>query len=195
MIVSATSGLSQPVSGTTRAYGQNSDPEFEAIFLEHHAGVLRILARLVGPGQAEELANEVFFRLSRHSAGWLVTNNVAGWLYRTATRAGIDALRSSAHRKRYEHAAAIESSRGDETQAGPLQSVLREEHRKKVHKALTGMKPAQAQLLLMRASGATYKEIAEALGVAVGGVGTLLNRAEAEFRKRYLKMTGGKKEL
>lgn len=193
--MSATSGLSQPVSGTTRVYGPSADPEFEAIFLEHYAGVRRVLARLVGPGQAEELANEVFFRLSQHSVRWLVTNNVAGWLYRAATCAGIDALRSSANRKRYEQAAALESRQASETNGGPLRSMLRDEDRKKVHTVLTRMKPAQAQLLLMRASGATYKEIAEALGVAVGGVGTLLNRAEAEFRKRYMKVTGGREEL
>lgn len=173
------------MSGTTRAYGTTADAEFEAIFLQYYAGVVRVLARLVGPGQAEELANEVFFRLSRQSARWLVTNNVAGWLYRAATRAGIDALRSSANRKRYEGAAALESGQAEGENAGPLHNVLRDEDRRKVHRVLTTMKPAQAQLLLMRASGFSYKEIAEALGIAVGGVGTLLNRAEAEFRRRF----------
>jgi RNA polymerase sigma-70 factor, ECF subfamily len=170
-----------------------ADAEFEAIFLEYHAGVVRVLSRLVGPGQAEELANEVFFRLSRQSTHWLLTNNVAGWLYRTATRAGIDALRSSAHRKRYEQAAAVEGSQAEAVNRGPLEDILRDEDRKKVQQVLVRMKPAQAQLLLMRASGACYKEIAEALGVATGGVGTLLNRAETEFRKRYLKVSGGKR--
>lgn len=191
MDVSATSGFSQPVSGTTRAYGASADGEFEAIFLEHYDGVLRVLMRLVGPEQAEELANEVFFRLSRQPLRWLVTNNVAGWLYRAATHAGIDALRSSAHRKHYEQAAARENDPRHGGEAGPLKQVLRDEDRRKVQRVLSAMKPAQAQILLMRASGASYKEIAGALEIAVGGVGTLLNRAEAEFRKRYLKISGG----
>jgi RNA polymerase sigma factor (sigma-70 family) len=176
------------VSSTARAYGASADAEFEAIFLEHYEGVLRILMRLVGSGQAEELANEVFFRLSRQPVRWLVTSNVAGWLYRTAINVGIDALRSAAHRRRYEQAAAREGEQGE---AGPLQQVLRDEDRRKVQRVLSAMKPAQAQILLMRAGGASYKEIAGALDVAVGGVGTLLNRAEAEFRKRYLKISGG----
>ena len=68
--------------------------------------------------------------------------------------------------------------------------MLRQEDRESVRRVLSGMKPAQAQILLMRAGGSSYKELADALNVAVGGIGTLLNRAESEFRKRYLKLTG-----
>ena len=193
--MSVANDLSQSTSGTTRAPGRRTDSEFEQIFLEHYDLVFCILTRLVGCGQAEELANEVFFRLSRHTEQWLVTNNVGGWLYRAATRAGIDALRSSASRRRYEQAAVDENPQTLGLEQGPFGDVLREEYRKQVQSVLSGMKPAQAQLLLMRAAGSSYREIAESLGVAVGGIGTLLNRAEAEFRKRYLKVTGGKKDL
>ncbi|MBV8570783.1 MAG: sigma-70 family RNA polymerase sigma factor [Acidobacteriaceae bacterium] len=189
--MSVTSGFSQPVTGAADAYTAAA-AEFELIFLEHHAGVLRVLMRLVGPGEAEELANEVFFRLSRRSAEWLLTANVAGWLYRTATRAGIDALRSSSHRKRYEGAAAREIQQNE---PGPMPDLLREEDCKRVRGVLSAMKPARAQILLMRASGASYREIAAALDVAVGGVGTLLNRAEEDFRKRFLKLAGGNEGL
>src|SRR3954469_2216947 len=80
---------------------------FEAIFLEHYGGVLRLLMRLVGSrAQAEDLANEVFWKLSRQSEHWLRTNNVGGWLYRAATHAGIDALRATMHRQQQERAAA-----------------------------------------------------------------------------------------
>jgi DNA-directed RNA polymerase specialized sigma24 family protein len=47
----------------------------------------------------------------------------------------------------------------------------------------------------MRADGCSYKELAEAVGVAPASIGTLLSRAEAEFRKRYLKLTGNKERL
>jgi len=93
--VSVASDLSQPLRGASTAPGKRAHSEFERIFLEHYALVFRILTRLVGCEQAEELANEVFFRLSRQPEQWLVAN-VGGWLHRAATRAGIDALRSSA---------------------------------------------------------------------------------------------------
>ncbi len=183
------------MSGTIRTQDKHAESEFEAIFLQYYDGVFRVLARLVGSGQAEELTNEVFFRLSRQSERWLPTNNVGGWLYRTATRVRIDALRSAARRTRYEQAAALAAAQSEGSDAAPLRDILRDEHRKKMQSVLSAMKPAQAQLLLMRAGGSSYKEIAENLGAAVGGIGTLLNRAEAEFRKRYLKVTGEKDNL
>ena len=79
--------------------------------------------------------------------------------------------------------------------SGPLHDLLRDEEATRVRAVLQSMKPAQAQLLLMRASGASYKELSETLEVAIGGVGTLLNRAETEFRKRYLKLTEGKEKV
>jgi len=193
--VEATQGLTQPVIGAAGSCdATEADSEFEAIFLEHYKRVLGILIRLVGDRpQAEELANEVFWKLSRQSARWLLTNNVGGWLYRAATRAGIDALRSASHRTRYEHAAASHSRR-EACESGPLQEVLRREEAARVRAVLQSMKPGQAQLLLMRASGSSYRQLADVLELATGSVGTLLNRAELEFRKRYLKLTQRKEK-
>jgi RNA polymerase sigma-70 factor (ECF subfamily) len=47
------------------------------------------------------------------------------------------------------------------------------------------MPPREAQLLVLHHAGLTYKEIAAALEVAPGSVGTLLARAEAEFERRW----------
>ena len=56
------------------------------------------------------------------------------------------------------------------------------------------MKRQRAELLMLRASGASYRELAEILNVSVTGIGTLLNRAEAEFRKRYLALIEREKQ-
>lgn len=170
--------------------------EFEALFLEHYPRVLSVLVRVLGNrSQAEELANEVFWKLSRQSSSWLLANNVGSWLYRTAVHAGIDALRASSHREHYETAAASQHGNNGVVETGALNELLREEQRVTVRRVLASMKPAQAQLLLMRAEGLSYKELAGTLQLAVGGIGTLLNRAEAEFRKRYLKLTGKRDDL
>lgn len=178
-------------SATTCDMGLAS--EFEAIFLKHYPRVLGVLVRVVGNrSRAEELANEVFWRLSRQPESWLATNDVGGWLYRTAVNTGIDALRVSSHRRRYESAAALHTGNDGASEPRALNELLREEQRATVRRVLASMKPAQARLLLMRADGLSYKELAGTLRLAVGGIGTLLNRAEAEFRRRYLKVTSGK---
>ena len=181
--------ISEFVHARASARPANSaESYFEAIFLQHYGRVLRLLIRLVGDRtQGEDLANEVFWKLSRQSEHWLRTNNVGGWLYRAATHAGIDALRAASHRKTYERASTLYNGHEPED-SGPLGEILREEERGNVQLALRKMKPAQAQLLLLRADGASYKELAEALNVAATGVGTLLSRAEAEFRKHYRKL-------
>ncbi len=170
--------------------------EFEIIFTTHYERVLAILLRLTGDrATAEELANEVFWKLSNQPLSVQLGANVGGWLYKTATRAGIDSLRAAARRKRYERAAGAQPPSEASAFTGPLDHVLSAEDCNRVRAVLSSMKPAQTQLLLMRAGGFSYKEIAEALGVAATGVGTLLNRAEAEFRKRYLQLTGEKDDL
>jgi RNA polymerase sigma-70 factor (ECF subfamily) len=47
------------------------------------------------------------------------------------------------------------------------------------------MKPRSASLLILRQSGMTYAEIADALDLAPGSIGTLLARAEREFEAHY----------
>ena len=189
--------LNQAMSDVVQACsGREIDSEFETIFTTHYERVLAVLLRLLGDrAQAEEVANEVFWKLYNQPVEAPLDSKVGGWLYRTATHAGIDALRAEARRKRYERAASVHSQEAQLASSGPLHEVLRAEDCKRVRTALSRMKPAQAQILLMRAIGFSYKEVADALEVSVSGVGTLLNRAEAEFRKRYMKLIGKKENL
>jgi len=158
--------------------------EFRAVFLQHYARIVAILVRLLGDlSHAEEVANDAFWRLYRQPA-LQVDGNVGGWLYRTATNLGIDALRASDRRRQYEEAAG--GARQEGKAAGPLDDLLREEKCRRVRAVLASIKPTQAQLLILRSSGFSYKELAEALNVKMSGIGTMLNRAEEEFRNRYL---------
>jgi RNA polymerase sigma factor (sigma-70 family) len=169
------------------------EAEFRAVFLEHYARIVGILRRLLGDvSHAEEVANDAFWRLYRQSA-LQVDGNVAGWLYRTATNLGIDALRASRRRRHYEEAARGARDEGDT--GGPLNDLLREEKRRRVRAVLASIKPTQAQLLILRSSGLSYKELAETLNVKPSGIGTMLNRAEEEFRNRYLALHPNEEEL
>jgi RNA polymerase sigma-70 factor (ECF subfamily) len=67
----------------------------------------------------------------------------------------------------------------------PEEAVLREEERDAVLRVLGCMRPREAQVLLLRYAGLSYREVAEVLGVAPGSVGTLLARAEAAFERAY----------
>ena len=167
-----------------------ADAAFEELYLANYVRIVGVLCRLVGDRtRAEELANDVFWRLYRQRLLLDRDGNVAGWLYRAATNVGIDALRASVRRRQYEGAAArlkVEAGAG----TSPLEEVLREEKRSRVRAVLARLKPVQAQLLILRAGGFSYKELAEALGVKGGSVGTMLARAEAEFHRSYIEAYG-----
>jgi RNA polymerase sigma factor (sigma-70 family) len=168
------------------------EAEFRAVFLQHYARIVAVLMRLLGDlSHAEEVASDALWRLYRQPT--LHDGNVGGWLYRTATNLGIDALRASRRRRQYEEAAGAAENEGGA--GGPLGDLLREEQCRRVRAVLASIKPTQAQLLILRSSGFSYKELAEALNVKMSGIGTMLNRAEEEFRNRYLALHANEEEL
>ena len=171
-----------------------SEAEFEAIFLEHYGRIAGVILRLLGERtRAEELANDVFLKLYRTPGVGEANGRVGGWLYRTATNLGIDALRASARRRKYEEAAA--RSQDGAASGSPLDDMVRAEQRRRVREVLAAIKPAQAQVLVLRASGFSYKELGEVLELRPGGIGTLLSRAQAEFRRAYLELHGSEEEI
>lgn len=158
---------------------------FEALFMEHWASIYRVLQRLVGdPAEAEDLALETFFRLHQRYPPREAEFNIGGWLYRVATNLGLHSIRNWKRRERYEMTAgkfALEAT----PEGQPAELLAKEEERRFVRLALAQMNEQRSKLLILRHSGMSYKEIAEALQLAPTSIGPLLLRAEREFEKRY----------
>ena len=165
-----------PAEGRVRSW-------FDAVFREHYPRVVSMLARLTGDrSHAEEIASDAFCKLSARDAG--EQEGRISWLYRVATNGGIDALRMNARRRERERKAHVESLRLAPS-GGTLDAMLQEERRTRVQDVLSDMKPRDAQLLLLRAEGMAYRELAETVGVQASSIGTLLARAEAEFERKF----------
>src|ERR1044071_3784950 len=98
-MMETTESLSQPMRYIGRIASPSwAEPDFERVFTENYARVVGVLFRLVGDHtRAEELANEVFWKLYRHPLAPDV--NLRAWLYRTATNLGIDVIRASTRRR------------------------------------------------------------------------------------------------
>lgn len=164
--------------------------DFEAIFLEHWPRVYGVLLRIVGDhAEAEDLALEAFWRLYARPPQDESNLNVGGWLYRVATNLGLNAIRAWKRRERYE----MEAGRWDaeaNADADPEGAVADAEDRRRAGRVLRELDQRQAQLLLLRHSGLSYRELAVALGVSENSIGTLLVRAEREFEKRYRRLEG-----
>jgi RNA polymerase sigma factor (sigma-70 family) len=167
------------------ARDESRSAEFETLFQEHWARVYRLLQRLVGdPSEAEDLALETFLRLYKRYPGQEDGFNFGGWLYRVATNLGLHSIRSWKRREHYEMTAgrfALENSQDE----APAEILAQEEERRQVRLVLARMNQKQSQLLILRYSGLSYKEIAGLLRLAPASIGPLLVRAEREFEKQY----------
>jgi len=158
---------------------------FDSLFHAHYGRVTSMLGRLVGDrGQAEEIAADAFTKLSQQAAGLEDRDGMTAWVYRVAINAGLDVLRATARRKRREEMAHAEQLHRSQA-PGALDELLRQERRERVREVLSLLKPRDAQMLLLRANGLAYRELAETLGIPASSVGTMLARAEAEFEKRF----------
>jgi RNA polymerase sigma-70 factor (ECF subfamily) len=155
---------------------------FEAAFREHYPRIVAVLTRLTGDSAAaEEIASDVLCKLARRPR-LADTDHLGAWLYRVAINAGLDAVRSTSRRRRREDRAGREGASAD---PGALNALLRQERCERVRSVLASLKPRDAELLLLRADGMAYRDLAAVIEVQPASVGSLLARAEAEFERKY----------
>jgi len=158
--------------------------DFEAVFADHYAAIVRLVARVVrDPSRAEELAVDAFCRLWKTSSAQ--GDSAGGWLRRTAVRLAIDELRRRARCERYDHM--LTFVRGPRR---PDELFLATEEQGRVRTVLAAMPRRQAELLLLRSDDVPYEELASALSINPASIGTLLARAKQNFRKEYVSRYG-----
>jgi RNA polymerase sigma factor (sigma-70 family) len=164
---------------------RTDDESFEALFRAEYARVAGIANRvLMDQDEAEDVAQEVFVDFHRlHSAS---AQYAPAWLHRAAAHAALNRVRGSRRRQRREVAQAAEES---DRVLDPQKLFEVSEDRRQVREALARLAPKPAAVLVLRASGLSYSEVAQALGIGIGQVGTLLRRAEASLRKEVTRGT------
>ncbi len=168
-----------------------SEPGFEAsfsqLFLRQFASLFSYLSRLTGDAElASDCAQEAFMRLHRRG---ILPEMPGAWLVSVANNLIRDHRRSVRRRFRL---LAAHQDRGQEATRprGADADLLAEERRLQVRAVLDRLSPRDRQLLVLRHSGYSYREIATALSVAETGVGTMLGRASEAFRHAYEELHG-----
>ena len=169
---------------TWTAGGQS--PDFDALFLAHYAEVYRLLYRMLGD-EAEDAAQEVFLKL--HLKPPRSDSNYRAWLYKVATREGLNRLRSRGRQDGL--VGRLKGLLGTQAEPDPQHTAELHDERRAVRELLARMRPLYAELLLLRHEGLEYAELAETVGVSKGSVGTLLARAEQQFARLH-EEAGGK---
>jgi len=167
----------------------STNDSFESLFHENWESVNRLLRRMVfDPAEAEDLALETFYRLYKNQSLLKEDFNTRGWLYKVATNLALQSIRSYKRRERYElDAGKYALEERHETQ--PAELFARNEEQQHATLALARMDPRRAELLVLRHSGLSYKDVANTLGLSPTSIGPLLLRAEREFEKHYRTLT------
>ena len=174
-----------PSSDRMAAKGEplSIEDEFEAAFVQHYPRILAVLQRMLRDvDEADELAMETFWRLWQ--SGQAQIANPEAWLVRVALNLGYNRLRAAKRRLAYE----LKSGKLDLEQnapQGPEEAVEREQLHEKVRGCLAQIPQRDAQILVLRASGFTYAEIAAALKANPASIGKWINRAEKRFERWF----------
>ena len=150
--------------------------EFERLYRSHATAVRRHLAYLTGDDTlAEDLAQETFGKLYQR----LVIDddaellNALAWLRTVASNLAYNHFRAESRRTTREIVTA------DSPRAADIDDVL------DVRRVLGVLSDRDRIVLLLRHSGFTYAEVAEAVDIAPSSVGTILARAQRRFREAY----------
>ncbi|WP_420439694.1 sigma-70 family RNA polymerase sigma factor [Candidatus Palauibacter sp.] len=158
---------------------EGSTVDFEAAYNSHWTPLLRYVNRMVGDADlADDVVQEAFIRLLEQP---LPDEEVRRWLFTVATNLVRDDARMSVRRRRLLSQRYQQADLAHDPVELPDQAVLRAERVAAVRAALAEMPERDRRLLLMREEGFRYAEIAEAIEVAPGSVGTLLARALRRF--------------
>jgi len=165
------------------------EESFEAVFTRYYPLVYQLAYRCTGQrDEADDVAQEVFLRFYRTPPHATSEAERRAWLCRVATNLGLNALRSQQRRIHHEEKASDgvrQPTSQDAAQLNPEQHVIANEQAVFIRSVLSELPERQQTYILLRSIGLSYAEIAQATGVAPASVGSLLARAEREFRRRY----------
>ena len=155
--------------------------DVERLFRTYNTPLVRYLTRRLGDRDwAEEVAQETFLRALRQDR----IDNERAWLFAVATNLVRDEARKDARRRRH-LALLAERERADETVEPEPTSLERAQEAAMARRAVDALVERDRLALLMREEGLDYQEIAAALGLSVGSIGTTLSRARRRLVEAY----------
>jgi RNA polymerase sigma-70 factor (ECF subfamily) len=156
------------------------DEAFVPVFQSEFPRLFRYLDRLSGePDLAADLSQEAFVRLYRRGS---MPDNPSLWLVTVALNLFRNTRSTTARRARL-----LTMVRGQATVADPPPSPddVGEDAGGRVRATLRALPSRDQELLLLRAEGHSYQDIAVALNLNAASIGTLLARAKRAFREAY----------
>ena len=171
-----------------------TDP-FRAVYDANHRRVRSLLVRIVGPQDAQDVAQVVFAKAAKALPTFRGEAQTSTWLHRIAVTVASDWLRSrSALEAKLtvplpdtsdeDMPALLNSSVDVDSQPSPEEELARKDTRNCIRNEIGKLPDThRAVLMLSMLGGLTDNEIAETLGISQGNAKVRLHRARQEFKK------------
>ncbi|MGH9648015.1 MAG: RNA polymerase sigma factor [Bryobacteraceae bacterium] len=153
------------------------------LFERYHRALFRYFVSMNGDReQAEDLVQEVFFRMLRYRTSYDPAQSFTAWMYQIARNACVDQVR----RRRAAEVVDIDSFTVVSAAPGPEESASRGQDLALLRRAMDQLPEDKREILVLsRFQGMKHEDIAEVLGCEVGTVKVRVYRAIRALEKIY----------
>ena len=166
-----------------------TDP-FRSLYDVNHARVHRLLVRIVGPQDADDLAQVVFAKAAKALPDFRGDADSATWLYRIAANAASDWLHSRAANEAQLSVPLAPEEGGahgmltDDGAPTPEQQLAQKEMRECLRREIGRLpETLRGAFMLSELGGLTDAQVAETLGISLQAGKVRLHRARQAFRQ------------
>jgi RNA polymerase sigma-70 factor, ECF subfamily len=168
-----------------RRIRQGDVGQFESLFRSSYVSLVRYAKTLIKDhDDAEEIVQDLFFRLWQDKEKLNIESSLNGYLFRSVHNRCLHFIE---HNKVVDRHAEEMLSRQTETQESPEDILHYKELQSRIARILERLPERCGQIFYMsRFEGLKYNEIAEKLSVSVKTVESNMGRALKEFRKELI---------
>jgi len=165
---------------------------FQAVYGQYKASILRYVGNMVGEAEAEDLTQEIFIKINQALPGFRGESKLSTWIYRIATNTALDRLRQPTYQQMTSSitGTSVESKEADRNiwtgeKIPTIEwQVVRKEMGECIQEYIQKL-PANYRfvLVLCEIEGFKNQEIAEIMGIPMSTVKIRLHRARERLKK------------
>ena len=173
----------------------NKSDLFARLYGANHDRVHRLLGRIAGAQEAEDLTQIVFAKAAKALPKFRGDAQASTWLYRIAANVAADWLRSRPAREAQltvHLPEALDGATGDacasvavtDIQTSPEQRLVRKEMRDHIRREIGQLPEGNREALILgELGGLSDDEVAQTLGISLANAKVRLHRARAQLKK------------
>lgn len=174
--------MENDLQGIARQMASGETSAFELLFRTYYPQLVRYATTITDDREsAEEIVQDLFYRLWRDREKLMIGTSVTGYLYRSVYNRAIKFIDHQKIKRRY---ITTMTEREDESPVTPYQETVSAELSEIIARTIENMPDRCAEIFcLNRFEGLKYREIADRLSISIKTVEANMGKALREFRK------------